>query len=115
VIYSDGKTLHVDVMQGSRILYTIPLVDLYGSELKLNGGRFEHFTHKPQEFKVLISFPRQNGEEFRHAFKERLEWIAEQSNAPWSFSLLPEFVGRADVEFTFENVTTAVVFKLVWF
>jgi hypothetical protein len=110
-----NKQLKLDVMHGNRHLYTIPMMDLFSSEEQLAGGRFEHFSRDQQEWKVSLRFDQGTGEAFRREFHERVEWIAEQACEDWSILCSPESVGKMAIEFSFRNVTTAVVFKLVWF
>lgn len=112
---SFANFLCYDVMRGSQHIYTIPLMIVHGSEENLNGGRFENFVRHEQEHNVTLNMSGADGEKFRKDFRERVEWIAEQTAEPWTFLPEPHAVGKMDMTFSFASLVTAVVFKLVWY
>ena len=101
-------------MNGYHHLWTMKIIPVSGNEIELNHGRFEYFTQEHQEHAITLKMPRMSGEELTYRFNERLLWVAEQSQTPWSFFMYPKSIDKVDMEFSFANVTTAVVFKLVW-
>jgi phage-related protein len=115
LIYVRGYEMNFDVMHGHRHLYTIPMMTLYSSEKSLNDGRYRFYDRNPQEYRVSLRFDDASGESFRARFREVVEWIATRAETPWSFHPQPDSVGKMAIDFSFENPTDAVVFKLVWF
>lgn len=109
----DNDTLCLDIMHDLRHLYTVILMKTESAEYGLRSGRFENFSRDHQEYVVNLRFDC-GGAELQHRFAELVTWIAEQYGL-WSFTVKPESVGRMSVDFEFENSTTAVAFKLVWF
>lgn len=108
-----GCSLCFDVVKNLQHLYTMYLMDINSSELQLNGGRFEYFTFEEQEYSINLPF-NYNGQEFKAKFTELVNWIAEHEGI-WTFTIKPESVGMCSIDFGFENATTAVAFKMVWF
>lgn len=102
-----------DVLHGLRHLYTMQLMVTYDAELNLQHGRFENFTREHQEHVVNLRFDGY-GHEIQKKFGDIVTWLAEQG-AVWTFTPKPESVGKSSIDFEFENPTTAVVFKLVWY
>ncbi len=106
-------------MHGLQVLWTKTITPVYGNELDLNKGRFEHFLHERQEYVVKVRLCEKknymSNEEFAHLFDERLEWVADRAVEPWSFHLHPHSVHHdMDIEFSFAQPRLAVIFKLVW-
>lgn len=89
------------------------LMETYDAEFDLKSGRFANFSREHQEYVVNLRFDC-NGPELRYRFGALVDWIADQYGL-WTFTPKPGSVGRMSVDFEFENSTTAVVFKLVWF
>ncbi len=105
--------LYYDVMQGSRHLTTIELMNVGTAELNLDAGRFKNFTREEQAHSVSIRIDG-NGEEMKRRMDELVTWIEGQAGK-WSFDPGYESIGKMNVNFTFEDVVTAVTFKLVWY
>jgi len=102
-----------DVVHNLRHLYTIQLMVTYNAELNLQYGRFTNYTREHQEYVVNLRFDC-SGPELKSRFSELVGWIAEQETI-WTFTPKPESVGKTSIDFEFENATTAVAFKLVWY
>jgi hypothetical protein len=93
---------------------TIRLMTLYGSEEELDDGRFEHFSHARQEYVVKILAP-PTGEAMTYHTAKMVEWIAEQTDDPWSMILDYHHLGNIDIDFSFADHAVATLFKLVWY
>jgi len=106
-------TLIHDVMKGLHHLYKLEIMQVQSGELNLDAGRFANFVRDELPYKVVLRFDG-NGGQISRRFAELVEWIAGQG-VKWSFEPQPESVGRMAIAFTFESVTAAVTFKLVWF
>jgi hypothetical protein len=106
-------TLCYDVMKGWHHLYTMEMMKLQSGELTLNAGRFASFVRDEQPHTVTLRVDG-NGDQMQRRLAELITWIAGQPGL-WSFTLNAESVGRTSITFSFNHVTTAVTFKLVWF
>lgn len=94
-------------------IYTLTLLAIYDHEKELDRGRFESFSMTPQEH--AVSLPMIRGEPVWVTSERWVNWIAEQATSPWC--LEPKFMEVFGVEtfrFSFEDVVTAVAFKLVF-
>ena len=106
--------LRFDVYSNTqRYLYSIPMLDLFSTEEKLRGGRFELYSEVAQEHEVIIRSDG-DGATYRRYFRDMVEWIAEQGTSVWSFWPEPEAVGKGLIRFSFADLVTAIAFKLVW-
>jgi hypothetical protein len=115
MLWSNGNTLTFEVMRGLHCLYSVPLVDLYGSEKDLNAGRFENFSIVPLEYSIKVPSDSNGQAEFQYRIRQHVEWIAEHGRGLWSLTLEPHHVSKLDLIYSFSDVTDAVLFKLVWF
>jgi hypothetical protein len=116
MLFNNGKTLSFEIMHGLHLLYTVELISLYDSERNLDAGRFEHFSIQPQQYSIKIKQMDMTGREgFRWHVAQHVGWIAEQCRGTWSMALDRRHVSDHDMIYTFDNVTDAVLFKLVWF
>lgn len=109
IVYS----LCYDVMKNTHHLYTIEIMRIGSREVRLDAGRFEKFSRDPQEFKVSISFEKGRDDMLRRT-NDMVTWINTQG-AVWSFDVEPVHTSKTVIDFTFDNLSTAVTFKLVWF
>lgn len=117
--------LAVEVMSNGGVLYTIFLFEIYDHEVRLNSGRFVNFNSTLRENQAAFVVESTNrtvfaGLEFEsigHVIQRQVEWCAEttfKDPSQWNLSLDPEHVHKMGINFFFDDVTTAVTFKLLW-
>ena len=107
------NTLDMDLMSETRQrVFTITLMELFDHEKALNCGRFDLYSKEKQEHSVVITLTQNT---YYRMFPKLIEWIAEQSDSLWNFyGMVPHSKELLEIEFSFANLTTATVFKLVW-
>jgi hypothetical protein len=112
-------------MSNGGVLYTMFLFELYHHEVKLNSGRFENFDNTVLENQASFTSASSNRqffagmefESFGHLVRRQVEWCAEMTYKEpqhWNLQIDPEHVAKIGVNFFFDDVTTAVSFKLLW-
>lgn len=112
-------------MSNGGVLYTIFLFEIYDHEVRLNSGRFVNFNSTLRENQAAFVVESTNrtvfaGLEFEsigHVIQRQVEWCAEttfKDPSQWNLSLDPEHVHKMGINFFFDDVTTAVTFKLLW-
>jgi hypothetical protein len=107
--------LTYEVMKGSHHLYTMVLMKVGSREAKLDAGRFERYDQTPKEFGVDINFTKASLEECQRRMADYVTWIHTRGDQAWSLDITAHSVGDFCAHFSFEHLTTAVTFKLVWF
>ena len=118
--------LAVEVREGLKLVHIVPLITLYEHEKNLNAGRFMHFKEDQQTHLVKLTINRRKKDEFDYKIQEWIDWVATHTDSNWNIAFdFPDqhrdaiFNTPIDqqiaITFSFENLTTAVVFKLVWF
>jgi hypothetical protein len=117
--------LAVEVMSNGGVLYNIFLFEIYDHETKLNSGRFVNFDNTLSDNQAAFMAESTNrtifaGLEFEsigHLIQRQVEWCAESTfkdPSHWNLSLDPHHVSKMGISFFFDDVTTAVTFKLLW-
>ena len=110
-----NMVLHFNVYHDNHCLFTVPLIELYENENNLNAGRFVNYRSSPQEYKVLVDLKKTSGgEEFRYHNLKMIEWVAQQVEDTWSFTLEAESVHKINTLFSFNSAINAVIFKMVF-
>jgi hypothetical protein len=102
-----------------RIGARVSVLRLFEHERDLCTGRFEHFTREPQVWPASIRF-RLQGENKYERNEQMVNWIAEQTDTPWSLDVedelddegMPTEFGR--LRFSFTDSTVGVMFKMVF-
>jgi hypothetical protein len=117
--------LGVEVMSNGGVLYTIFLFEIYDHETNLNSGRFVNFNQTTNDYQANCLVESTNrtvfaGLEFEslgHLVQRQVEWCAEttfRDPSHWNLSLEAHHVSKTGINFFFDDVTTAVTFKLLW-
>lgn len=126
VVPRNGKHhLGVEVMRGIGVLYTILLFELYDHEMHLKSGRFVNYDGTIADNQATCMVESTNrtvfaGLEFEsigHLVKRQVEWCAETTQSTdvrWNLSIDPQHINKMGISFFFDDVTTAVTFKLLW-
>ena len=117
--------LAVEVMSNGGVLYTMHLFEIYPHEVKLNSGRFANFDSKLNDNHAHMVVESSNrtyfaGLEFEslgHLIQKQVEWCAEMTfrePSHWNLAVDTHHVNKLGINFFFDDVTTAVTFKLLW-
>jgi hypothetical protein len=117
--------LGVEIMSNGGVLYTIFLFEIYEHETKLNSGRFVNFNQATDDYQATCVaesthrtiFAGLEFESIGHLIQKQVEWCAEttfRDPSHWNLSLDPHHVSKIGINFFFDDVTTAVTFKLLW-
>lgn len=89
----------------------ISIMPLYGSELKLDGGRFLRYSRTLANNGVSVGKIR--FDIVSMAFTRAVEWIAENTVSTWNFHLAyTETDAALQMTFYFDDPTDAVIFRL---
>jgi hypothetical protein len=111
----DRAKLVADVYADNRKwLYTVSLLDLFGNELDLRGGRFAHY-HASMDLphRATMAKVSQGERDLVRWLSGAVEWCAGQKSI-WSFGLDMPHLHAPQFVFAFEDQTTAVAFVLVF-
>lgn len=92
----------------SRMIYSVPLTYVATWETNLDAGRFVHYEPWMQEHLVAYDI----ADYMKDNFEERLGWISQNINHAWSFDLRMRHVGEGRMQWSFEDRTEAILFKL---
>lgn len=95
------------------VAYTVDLMTVYEHEIGLHRGRFEHFQYEDQEFVARIT-RKDTPEPFPIMVETWVNWIAEQTDRPWSMRLEMPHVHHAVFVFSFADLTVGTMFKLAF-
>lgn len=118
--------LCADVTRGNEIWYTIRLFPLYHHEKRLTTGRFVQYSSSPLEYQATVRLnttkplPVYAGIEFptfNAIVQKQVEWCVEQCaelGGQWSIHIESFSVTDLAINYTFNNPTVAVAFKLIW-
>ena len=97
-----------------------------GSENSLREGRFHSYTDEPLPFKVTLPVYEKtsviNDQDIKAWFEEKLEWLADNSDGAWGLDIDVKkryehqylIICDLDFNFLFENISTAMHFKLLF-
>lgn len=112
---AEGWWLRWDVTkpQSYQVSYTVELMTVYEHERDLDRGRFAHFQYDDQEFVARIT-RKDSPEPFPIMFETWVNWIAEQTDQPWSVRLDMAHVHHAVFIFSFADLTVGTMFKLAF-
>lgn len=93
-------------------LYGVILNEVYEHENDLDKGRFENYRHEaqPNSTNLTLDLPKP----IPHHMEEWINWIAQHSPGTWSLSIEMKHVADGVATFSFDDITTAVMFKLVF-
>lgn len=110
---------------GNRILYAIPLCEMFSSEYHQQEiaphGRFKNYLSEDQEFKITLDkddlkvlWP--NREQFFYEMGNMVAWVAENCrDEPWSLRATANMMEESvSLHFSFANHVAAIAFKFVW-
>ena len=114
-LFSNGTQLIEENLLGSKIEFSIPLLDLSFAERSLNDGRFQFYDILPQEYGITLLIDTENPKETSSILQDWLEWIATHANDTWSIEAWRPRNGKRHYRFSFANHRTAVFFKMVWY
>ncbi|RYF09384.1 MAG: hypothetical protein EOO77_23945 [Oxalobacteraceae bacterium] len=101
---------HKDVM---RVDWTCSIMEVYEHERCLDGGRFINFVRETQPNVVNLRLENHLAP-WRRVIPERVNWIADHVQTPWSMTLTVHDVQSATYHFSFADVGIAMMFKLVF-
>jgi hypothetical protein len=98
----------------NRVLYTAIVMDIYDHESDLSRGRFEYFSREAQEYSVKVKATIQGWRAPDASVQQYVNWIAEHTQDSWSMEPYFNHVHDVDMTFSFADITTATMFKLVF-
>lgn len=95
----------------SKRSFVVRPMDLFGSESRLDGGRFHAFDRTITVNPVCIGPV--NYPAFKQAFQNTVEWLAENAEGRWGFHLFYEdHALLITPTFYFDDLTDALLFQL---
>lgn len=97
------------IYEDDNVLYNVPLLDLEPNEYNLDSGRFQYFTHDPQDYKVVLdSFTR------KEELPDLFGWLGANTRHSWSLQVSFHHISSSTFTWSFANATDATLFKLTW-